>query len=73
MNERLRNNAILNLAKCVHATIMAMVMLGMFFVAAISNHPSLAFIIFVLFSIIVSTITIQLMFFVRNMRLANKI
>ena len=72
MNMRLKNNALLHLAKSIHSTILGMILFAMFFISAQSNHYFLAFIIMVLYIVFQIIALAQLFLFVRNIRRANK-
>ena len=72
MNKRLRNNALLHLAKCTHALILNSIIFIIFIAAIDSNHHLLGFIVFVIFTVITAISLIQLTLFVKNMKKANK-
>ena len=72
MNERLRNNAVLHLAKATLVGIYNLFIFWMFNLAFGSNHYILALFIGIVFLILTFISLCQSIFFIRDMMRANK-
>lgn len=72
MNEILRNNAILHLAKSMYASLINVITYALFFAALVSGHIILAFLVFLVFTVISGVSLIQMILFIKKIFQANK-
>ena len=72
MNETLRNNAVLHLAKSFLASIVAAVLLIIFYGSMLTGHYILGIIILIMYAFISAISLIQMILFIKKMIKANK-